>query len=78
MSETLQRMLQAEINAPQSDRQTLEEKYGQVWNTEELQRDFEVLAFGAPFVEVRRRSDGKEGSLMFQHGPRFYFKWEEK
>jgi len=71
-------MLQAEINAPQSDRQTLEEKYGQVWNTEELQRDFEVLAFGAPFVEVRRRSDGKEGSLMFQHGPRFYFKWEEK
>ena len=27
----------------------------------------------APFVVVRRKGDGKKGSLEFQHQPRFYF-----
>jgi hypothetical protein len=31
----------------------------------------------APFVVVRRRSDGQEGSLMFQHWPRYYFLFEK-
>lgn len=48
---------------------------GQRWNTEELQRDFEVLGFQAPFVVVRRRSDGVMGSLEFTHSPRVYFGW---
>jgi hypothetical protein len=47
------------------------------WNTEELQRDFEVLGFSAPFVVVKRKSDGKKGSLQFQHSPRIYFHWQE-
>jgi hypothetical protein len=38
-----------------------------------LQEEFEVLGFVAPFVVVRRKSDGQKGSLMFQHRPRFYF-----
>jgi hypothetical protein len=49
------------------------EPSGQTWNTEELQRDFEVLGFGAPFVTVRRRSDGQKGYLEFTHSPRVYF-----
>jgi len=57
----------------QDDRATLERQYGQVWDTSELQRDFSVEGFGAPFVVVRRKSDGQRGSLQFQHQPRFYF-----
>lgn len=48
---------------------------GEQWTTEELKRDFEVLAFSAPFVLVRRRSDGATGSLEFTHRPRLYFNW---
>jgi hypothetical protein len=46
---------------------------GQTWTTEELQRDFDVVAFQAPFVEVRRKSDGAVGSLRFDHSPRVYY-----
>jgi hypothetical protein len=46
------------------------------WTTDELQRDFEVLGFAAPFVVVRRRSDGIKGSLEFTYSPRVYFNWE--
>jgi len=38
-----------------------------------LGREFEVAGFMAPFVVVRRRSDGEKGSLEFQNNPRFYF-----
>ena len=48
---------------------------GQRWTTAELQRDFEVIGFAAPFVVVRRRSDGQRGSLEFTHQPRVYFGW---
>jgi hypothetical protein len=43
------------------------------WDTAELQRDFEVEGFCAPFVVVRRKSDGVRGSLQFNHNPRVYF-----
>lgn len=43
------------------------------WDTTELQQDFEVLGFSAPFVAVRRRSDGVKGLLEFKHNPRVYF-----
>jgi hypothetical protein len=32
-----------------------------------------VIGFMAPLVVVRRKHDGKKGSLEFQHSPRFYF-----
>lgn len=48
----------------------------QVWTTDELRRDFEVIGFMAPFVVVRRKSDGQRGSLMFTHSPRYYFGWQ--
>jgi hypothetical protein len=43
----------------------------------ELAAEFEVIGFAAPLVVVRRRSDGKKGSLFFQHSPRFYYAWQE-
>jgi hypothetical protein len=49
---------------------------GQTWTTEGLRQDFEVLAFLAPFVRVRRKSDGVRGTLMFRHAPRVYFDFE--
>jgi len=48
---------------------------GPRWDTEQLQRDFEVLNYMAPFVVVRRRSDGVIGALEFTHLPRVYFAW---
>jgi hypothetical protein len=77
--EGLRREMVAEINSQvQSDdsiteRQRLETVEGQVWNTQELSTDFEVLGFLAPFVTVRRKVDKVKGTLTFQHHPRFYF-----
>ena len=73
VTEAVRRTLVAEINADPGSREALVAIHGQVWNTEELSRDFEVLGFLAPLVVVRRRSDGAKGSLYFQHIPRFYF-----
>ena len=47
----------------------------QTWTTLELQRDFIVEGFAAPFVVARRRSDGVKGTLQFTHSPRVYFGW---
>lgn len=67
----------AEINSEAGERAALEERYGQVWNTDELRESFEAIGFGAPYVVVRRRSDGVKGSLEFQHHPRYYFNFKE-
>jgi hypothetical protein len=66
-----------DINRDPNGREALEKEFGQVWDTNELSRDFEVLGFMAPFVVVRRKADGIKGSLKFQHCPRFYFSFEE-
>lgn len=72
-TEQLRREHLIQVNEQADVRTHLEVRHGTVWNTDELSRDFEVLGFAAPFVVVRRRSDGVRGSLMFQHSPRFYF-----
>lgn len=59
-------------------RQELEQKYGQVWTTDEATRDFTFESFLAPFAVVIRKSDGKKGTLRFQHMPRFYFDFQPK
>lgn len=76
-TEQIRRERQAELNAVQDERSPLILKYGQVWNTEELSLEFEVKGFMAPFVVVKRKSDGKVGSMEFQHRPRFYFNFKE-
>ena len=75
-TEALRRLRQAEINRG-AERQELEHSYGVLWGPKELAETFEVIGFMAPFVVVRRKSDGKKGSLEFQHHPRFYFNWKE-
>ena len=75
-TEDIRRKLLVEINARPGSREYLEAKHGQVWDTQQLSDDFEVLGFMAPLVVVRRKSDGVKGSLMFQASPRFYFGFE--
>lgn len=75
-TESPRRQMLAEINAAPGSREHLEQKHGQVWDTAQLQDDFEVIGFAAPLVAVRRRADGVKGSLMFQGSPRFYFGFE--
>jgi hypothetical protein len=72
-TESVRRVLVAEINSHPGSREALEALHGQVWDTSELARDFAVLAFAAPFVVVIRKADCQKGSLEFQHLPRFYY-----
>ncbi len=75
-TESTRRQMVKEINANPSGREALEAKHSRVWDTQELQRDFEALGFMAPFVIVRRKSDRAKGSLEFQASPRFYFNFQ--
>ena len=43
------------------------------WDTDALRLEFEVIGFMAPFVVVKRKSDGAKGSMEFTHDPRWYF-----
>jgi hypothetical protein len=67
---------QALIEAGQPE-QALAADPDRTWNTEQLRDEFEVLGYLAPFVTVRRKSDGQLGSLEFTHSPRVYFGWRE-
>lgn len=72
-TEAIRKELLVQINAEPGSREALEAEHGQVWDTNQLREDYEVLGFAAPLVVVRRKSDGQKGSLFFQHHPRFYF-----
>jgi hypothetical protein len=72
-TESIRREMTAEINREPKEREALETQYGRVWDTAQLTEEFEVIGFAAPFVVVRKKSDQKMGSLMFQHQPRYYF-----
>ena len=74
VTEAARRERLAEINAEPGSREALEAQYIQVWDTQQLAQEFEVIGFLAPLVVVRRKADGVKGSLEFQHGPpRLYF-----
>jgi len=62
-----------ESGQPQADLKQAEYR----WDSDQLRDEFEVIGFAAPFVVVTRKSDGKMGSLMFTHSPRFYFNFVE-
>ncbi len=72
-TEAARRERLAEINTEPGSREALAAEYGQVWDTQQLTQDFEVIGFLAPLVVVRRRRDGVKGSLEFQARPRYYF-----
>jgi len=48
----------------------------QVWDTNTFIQEFAMGGFMAPFVVVRRKSDGVRGTLQFTHNPRYYFGWQ--
>lgn len=75
-TENARRELVAKLNRNLS-REELAEQYGDVYDTTEMAELFEVTGFLAPFVVVKRKSDGKVGSLQFQGSPHFYFGWQE-
>ena len=76
-TENVRMAMVAEINHEPGSREYLESKYGKVWDTAEMQKEFEVAGFAAPFIIVIRKSDGKRGTLTFQHNPRFYFDFSQ-
>ena len=75
-TETIRKQRIAEINANPGSRETLMGDHGEVWTTNQLRDNFEILGFLAPYVVVRRRSDGTKGSVEFQHDPRMYFNFK--
>ena len=75
-TEPIRREMVAQLNSIEGSREYFESKYGEVFDTSQLQQEFEVIAFLCPFVSVRRRSDNLKGSVMFQHSPRFYFQFQ--
>ena len=75
-TESARRQMLAEINAAPGSREFLEARHGQVWDTDQLRKDFDVIGFSAPLVVLKRKADGVKGSLMFQGSPRFYFGFE--
>jgi hypothetical protein len=59
---------------PKACRARLEERYGQVWDSFTLVRDFNIVRFADPLiVVVERRADGVRGTVEYQHDPRFYW-----
>lgn len=70
-TEALRREQVAELNA-----NGIPSDYdGPTWDTGQLQESFEVQGFMAPYVVVRRKSDGARGTLTFTHSPRIYYDW---
>jgi len=76
-TESKRREMVRQINSEPGEREAMEAKHGQVWDTNELQRDYSVEGFAAPLIMVRRKEDGVRGSLMFQHHPRYYYSFKE-
>ena len=72
-TESIRRKMVSEINSNPGERAQLEEKYGKVWDTTEVEEAFEIIGFMAPYVVAREKTTGKKGSLQFQDSPRYYF-----
>jgi hypothetical protein len=75
--EMLRRVRLVELNIQAADRLALERRHGRVWDPGELRQEFVVIGYMARYVVVRRKANGVDGSLEFQHEPRFYFNWRE-
>lgn len=65
------------LQATEATRAEILKSYPRIWETKDVQNDFHVLGFMAPFCVVRRKSDNVKGSLEFTHHPRFYFNFVE-
>jgi len=70
-TESIRRAMMAR-DQPASD---LAANTAHTWTPDQMRAEFDVDGFMAPFVVVRRRSDGARGMLEFTHLPRVYFNW---
>jgi len=75
-TENIRREMTIDLNNNALGRADLELKYGQVWDNDELTKDFSVLSFAAPFILVESKATYAPGVLRFQDRPRFYFDFE--
>lgn len=71
-TETFRRTM-IESGQPEQDLARAEQR----WDTEQLAKEFDVTGFLAPYVLVRRKRDGAEGTMLFTHNPRWYFDFRE-
>ena len=71
----LRRHRSKEINFQPRNRLELRRDFGEVWSHHEMAREFDVLLWVCPLVIVIRKRDGAKGSLLYQHRPRFYFRF---
>ena len=51
-TESTRRAQVEEINSNAGEREELEKRYGKVWDTKELQEEFTVHGFLAPYITV--------------------------
>ena len=75
-TEGIRRVMVSAINSVEGEREMLEKAHGQVWDTQELGKDFTVEGFMAPFIVVIEKATGKKGTMLFQHSPRYYFQFK--
>lgn len=64
-----------ELGLVPGSREALEDEHGQVWDTQELLRDFEVLERLGPYIAVRRRADGQKGNVEADDNFQFLFRF---
>ena len=76
-TESIRRKRLVEINAEPGSRDALEAKYGQVWDTQQLAENFQVIGFWPRSWWSVANRDGVKGSLEFQHHPRLYWGFVE-
>jgi hypothetical protein len=58
------------------ERAELEARYGQVWDTRQLARDFILFGIQPARLFVRSKNDGVMGRLAYQSAPHFDFNFQ--
>ena len=58
---------------PQSRHQSSVPERGRVLSVRELAREYVVIGITRDAVVVRRKSDGRAGTLRYRHGPTVFF-----
>ena len=67
-----------ELLTEKQTKKYLEEKYGAVYDTQELQKKFIIESFLAPIVFCTEKETGEQGTMEFTHMPRFYFNFKSR
>ena len=66
-----------EINSEPKSREELEQIWNRVWDHLEMRSEFNRFFFANPVLMCFNKRTGKQGTLLYQYSPRFYFRWLE-